>query len=106
MFLDSGVAISGKLMELFDQHNPGSPICIAVAFWGEGAAEFLNNKLKEIRDRGSIIGSERIAIMAALNLAHELLNSQEYKNSFNDIDSRVSNLQSKIDIALREIEVT
>jgi len=72
----------------------------------KASAEFLNNKLKEIRDRGSIIGSERIAIMAALNLAHELLNSQEYKNDFNDLDSRVNNLQSKIDIALREIEVT
>ena len=72
----------------------------------KASAAFLNNKLKDIRDRGSIIGSERIAIMAALNLAHELLNSQEYESGFKDIDSRVLNLQKKIDIALREIEVT
>lgn len=70
------------------------------------SADFLNDKLKDIRDRGSIIGSERIAIMAALNLAHELLNSQEYESGFNDLESRVGNLQKKIDIALREIEVT
>lgn len=70
------------------------------------SADFLNDKLKDIRDRGSIIGAERIAIMAALNLAHELLNSQEYESGFNDLDSRVGNLQKKIDIALREIKVT
>ena len=72
----------------------------------KASADFLNNKLKDIRDRGSIIGSERIAIMAALNLAHELLNSQEYESGFKDIDSRVLNLQQKIDIALSEIKVT
>ena len=72
----------------------------------KASADFLNSKLKEIRDRGSIIGSERIAIMAALNLAHELLNSKEYENNFNDLGSRVANLQQKIDLALREIEVT
>jgi cell division protein ZapA len=70
------------------------------------SAEFLNGKLKEIRDRGSIIGTERIAIMAALNLAHELLNCQVYEGDFKDLDSRVGNLQQKIDIALREIEVS
>ena len=70
------------------------------------SAEFLNQKLSEIRGRGSVIGTERIAIMAALNLAHELLNCQGFENGYNDLDSRVGNLQKKIDIALREIEVT
>ena len=44
------------------------------------SAEFLNEKLNEIRNRGSVIGTERIAIMAALNLAHELLNCQEFED--------------------------
>ena len=70
------------------------------------SAEFLNDKLNEIRNRGSVIGTERIAIMAALNLAHELLNCQEFEEGYNDLDSRVGNLQKKIDIALREIEVS
>lgn len=72
----------------------------------QASADFLNEKLKEIKSKGSIIGTERIAIMAALNLAHELLNSQPYKEEYVDMDSRVSNLQKKIDIALREIEIT
>ena len=70
------------------------------------SAEFLNNRLSEIKHKGSIIGTERIAIMAALNLAHELLGSQGSAELFNDADSRMMNLQKKIDIALREIEVS
>ncbi len=37
------------------------------------AARFLDGKMREIRDTGRIIGSERIAVMAGLNIAHELL---------------------------------
>ena len=35
------------------------------------AADLLNRKLKEVRDTGKVVGNERIAIMAALNIAHE-----------------------------------
>lgn len=35
------------------------------------SVEFLNRKLKEVRDTGKVVGNERIAIMAALNIAHE-----------------------------------
>lgn len=70
------------------------------------SAEFLNRRINEIRSRGIIIGSERIAIMAALNLAHELLHCQQSQQGYTDIDSRLGNLQKKIDIALREIEVS
>jgi len=68
------------------------------------SADFLNDKLNEVRSKGSILGSERIAIMVALNLAHELLQSQPYQEGFDKLDDRVASLQSKIDIALREIE--
>lgn len=37
------------------------------------AALLLDNRMKDIRSTGKVIGSERIAVMAALNLAHELL---------------------------------
>ena len=37
------------------------------------SAEYLNVKMREIRDAGNIVGLDRIAVMAALNLAHELL---------------------------------
>jgi cell division protein ZapA len=37
------------------------------------AAEFLNTEMKKIRDSGKVIGLDRIAVMAALNIANELL---------------------------------
>jgi cell division protein ZapA len=37
------------------------------------AAHYLDDKMREIRDTSKVIGAERIAIMAGLNLAHELL---------------------------------
>lgn len=37
------------------------------------SVDLLNRKMKEIRDTGKVVGNERIAIMAALNFAHEQL---------------------------------
>ena len=37
------------------------------------SAEFLNGKMKEIRDSGKVVGLDRVAVMAALNIANELL---------------------------------
>jgi cell division protein ZapA len=37
------------------------------------SVDLLNRKIKEIRDTGKVVGNERIAILAALNLAHEHL---------------------------------
>ena len=35
--------------------------------------EYLDAKMQEIRQTGKVIGSERVAVMAALNITHELL---------------------------------
>ena len=40
------------------------------------AAETLNEKMREIREHGKVFGIERIAVMAALNLTHELLQTR------------------------------
>lgn len=40
------------------------------------SVDFLNRKLKEVRDTGKVVGNERIAIMAALNIAHESMSQQ------------------------------
>jgi len=72
----------------------------------QDSAKFLNERLNDIKNKGAIIGTERIAIMAALNLAHELLGSTESVTEYNDINARMHNIQKKIDIALREIKVS
>ncbi|MCK5723446.1 MAG: cell division protein ZapA, partial [Gammaproteobacteria bacterium] len=35
------------------------------------SAEYLDKRMREIRDSGKIVGSDRIAVMAALNISHE-----------------------------------
>jgi cell division protein ZapA len=40
------------------------------------SAEFLNARMREIRDTGKVVGLDRIAVMAALNMANELLRSR------------------------------
>ena len=40
------------------------------------SAEILNAKMREIRDSGKVVGLDRIAVMAALNMANELLQAQ------------------------------
>lgn len=40
------------------------------------AVSYLDKKMSAIRDTGKVVGLERIAIMAALNIAHELLTAQ------------------------------
>jgi len=40
------------------------------------AVRFLDEKMRHIRDTGRVYGTERIAVMAALNLSHELIQAQ------------------------------
>jgi len=37
------------------------------------SAELLNRKMREIRDSGKVVGADRIAVMAALNITHDML---------------------------------
>ena len=39
------------------------------------SAELLNIKMREIRDSGKVVGLDRIAVMAALNMANDLITS-------------------------------
>ncbi len=65
------------------------------------AALLLDNRMKEIRNSGRVIGLERIAVMAALNLAHELLSlKNEVKSISNDTDKRLQYLHEKLETAL------
>ncbi len=67
------------------------------------SAEFLTDKMKEIRDTGKIVGADRIAVMAALNMAHELLGNKTVKDDYQlNISQRIRALQDKIDVALNK----
>jgi cell division protein ZapA len=63
------------------------------------AVNFLDKKMRDIRDSGKIIGVERIAMMAALNLAHELLSSKSGGVDVGDFKRRITSMQDQIDKA-------
>ena len=44
----------------------------------ESAARYLDGKMREIRSSGKVIGADRVAVMAALNITHELLHKQQH----------------------------
>ena len=67
------------------------------------AVDYLNRKMTEIRDHGKIIGLERIAIMAALNIAHELL-STKVGSGFDiaELKRRMNHMETVLDQAMRD----
>ena len=71
------------------------------------SAELLNERMRSIRDSGKVIGLDRIAVMSALNLAHEVV---RLKNSTGlldeskdeDVTSRIRKIRDRIQTALGE----
>ena len=67
------------------------------------SARLLDNKMREIRNRGKIVGNERIVVMAALNVIHELLQEQSGSHtSSRDFELRLRMIQDKIESALEQ----
>lgn len=68
------------------------------------AVSYLDRKMREIRDSGKVIGVERIAIMAALNIAHELLTTRTGGFDIGDFKRRISSMQEQLDQAMLDQE--
>ncbi len=65
------------------------------------SAEVLNEKMREIRDSGRIVGIDRIAVMAALNMANDLLHAQERDKTLEgDISSRLKLISDRVESVL------
>ena len=65
------------------------------------SVEFLNRKLREQRDSGKVIGSERVAVMAALNIAHEYLDYRRRNDTVaSDLGEGIDRIHNKIKSAL------
>lgn len=66
------------------------------------AAAFLNDKMRDVKNSGKVVGTERIAVMAALNIASELLSRRSESDELStSVDSAIRRLSSKIDAALQ-----
>lgn len=69
------------------------------------AASYLDDQMRLIRRSGRVIGTERIAVMAALNIAHELITLRQGPNdSIEDLNTRIKCLQDKIDQAISKTQ--
>jgi cell division protein ZapA len=65
----------------------------------ESAANHLDTKMREIRTSGKVYGTERIAVMAALNITYELL--EQHSDQHGDKQLLLA-LSDKLDLALKE----
>jgi len=65
------------------------------------AAEFLNARMREIRDSGKVVGLDRIAVMTALNLAHEFLRVKDQESRIDSgVGGRVRALRERVESVL------
>ncbi len=73
------------------------------------SAKFLDSKMREVRDSGNILGSERIAVITALNIAADLLKAGNLdKDLGRELPPRLKDLENKISRVLeqaRQLEI-
>ena len=73
------------------------------------SAKYLDKQMSKVKSRGSTLAYEKVAVMAALNICHELLQqSQEAENSDSTLVEKIQTLQEKVEMALqnsRQIEI-
>lgn len=88
------VVIMGRAYKVSCSEDERSALLSAVAY--------LDRKMTEIKTAGRVASAERIAVMAALNIANELLNSRNNSVGF-DMDSlkrRMAAMEAALDQAL------
>lgn len=65
--------------------------------------KYLDGKLREVAQPGKPNQIDRVVVVAALNIAHELLSHKRQTNAYVDVmGKRIQDLQNKIDAALEE----
>lgn len=69
----------------------------------QASARLLHERMAQIRAGGSVIGLERIAVMAALNIAHELIQAKAELTRVPLEQEMIERLQDKVQSALKNI---
>jgi cell division protein ZapA len=98
MTLETPTQVNIKILE--KEYQISCPASERVALLN--SAELLNTRMREIRDSGKVIGLERIAVMAALNMANELLRSRNIGESLEgSAKLRLQAMRERIEGALQ-----
>jgi cell division protein ZapA len=67
------------------------------------SAEYLDGKMREIRDSGKVVGLDRIAVIAALNIANELIKQRKQGTVVEgDLGARLRSLRERVESALEK----
>ncbi len=67
------------------------------------SARYLDRQMSEIRDTGKVFGLDRIAVMAALNIANELIANRGQVAQVSElVDDKVAELTKRVSAALNE----
>jgi len=67
------------------------------------SAEYLDGKMREVRDTGKVVGLDRIAVISALNLANELIKLRRNGSSVDaDLGAKLQRLRERVESALEK----
>ena len=67
------------------------------------SAEYLDAKMREVRDTGKVVGLDRIAVISALNIANELIKMRHSGGSFDgDLGARLRGMRERVETALEK----
>lgn len=69
------------------------------------SAEELNSRMRDIQDTGRVVGLDRIAVMAALNMANELLRARARDRELDgDLSNRLKNITNRVESVLNNAQ--
>jgi cell division protein ZapA len=67
------------------------------------SAEYLDSKMREVRDSGKVVGLDRIAVISALNLANELIKLRRNGGTVDgDLGARLRSMRERVELALEK----
>ena len=65
------------------------------------AAQLLEEKMREMRESGNVLSIDRVAVIAALNIAHQLLSLEQHATQkMQIVNQQIIDLQNKVESAL------
>ena len=62
----------------------------------------VDREMRKVRDSGKVLGTDRIAVMVALNLAHELMSRQPSSETNSEMGTQLQQLQQRLDNVLEK----
>ena len=67
------------------------------------SAKYLDKQMRSIRSTGKVVGLERIAVMAALNISYELLQASDHADASQPSGDSLKRLNRRLDDALHDL---